>query len=53
MRRFGVGGLSDLPHMNPEQEDVIKAEVEEELQMKLEDLPKDGAVQGEAEEEKR
>lgn len=53
LRRFGVGGLSDLPHMNPEQEEEIKAEVEEELQMKLEDLPKDGAVQGEAEEEKR
>lgn len=52
LRRFGVGGLSDLPHMNPEQEEEIKAEVEEELQMKLEDLPKDGAVQGEAEEEK-
>ena len=53
LRRFGVGGLSDLPHMNPEQEEEIKAEVEEEVQMKLEDLPKDGAVQGEAEEEKR
>ena len=53
LRRFGVGGLSNLPHMNPEQEEEIKAEVEEELQMKLEDLPKDGAVQGEAEEEKR
>ena len=53
LRRFGVGGLSDLPHMNPEQEEEMKAEVEEELQMKLEDLPKDGAVQGEAEEEKR
>ena len=53
LRRFGVGGLSDLPHMTPEQEEEIKAEVEEELQMKLEDLPKDGAVQGEAEEEKR
>ena len=53
LRRLGVGGLSDLPHMNPEQEEEIKAEVEEELQMKLEDLPKDGAVQGEAEEEKR
>lgn len=53
LRRFGVGGLLDLPRMNPEQEEEIKAEVEEELQMKLEDLPKDGAVQGEAEEEKR
>ena len=53
LRRFGVGGLSDLPHMNPEQEEENKAEEEEELQMKLEDLPKDGAVQGEAEEEKR
>ena len=53
LRRFGVGGLSDLPHMNPEQEEEMKAEVEEELQMTLEDLPKDGAVQGEAEEEKR
>lgn len=39
LRRFGVGGLSDLPHMNPEQEEEIKAEVEEELQMKLSELP--------------
>lgn len=42
LRRFGVGGLSDLPHMNPEQEEEIKAEVEEELQMKLEELPGSG-----------
>ena len=53
LRRFGVGGLSDLPHMNPEQEEEIKAEVEEELQMKREGLPKDGAAQGEAEDEQR
>ena len=31
LRRFGVGGLSDLPHMNPEQEEEIKAGVAGEL----------------------
>ena len=48
LRRFGVGGLSDLPHMNPEQEEEIKAEVEEELQMKLEELPGGGPGSEEA-----
>ena len=48
LRRFGVGGLSDLPHMNPEQEEEIKAEVEEELQMKLEELPGSGPGSEEA-----
>ena len=38
MRRFGVGSTDDLPSMNPEQAEEIKAEVEEELQLKLEDL---------------
>lgn len=31
LRRFGVGSVSDLPHINPEQEAEIKAQVEEEL----------------------
>lgn len=44
LRRFGVGSTDDLPSMNPEQAEEIKAEVEEELQLKLEDL----AVQAEA-----
>ena len=52
LRRFGVGGLSDLPHMNPEQEEEIKAEVEEELQMKLSELP-DGAQSREEETERK
>ena len=38
LRRFGVGSTDDLPSMNPEQAEEIKAEVEEELQLKLEDL---------------
>lgn len=32
LRRFGVGSTTDLPTMNPEQEEEIKQEVEEELQ---------------------
>lgn len=44
LRRFGVGSTDDLPSMNPEQAEEIKAEVEEELQLKLEDL----AVQDES-----
>lgn len=35
LRRFGVGSTTDLPTMNPEQEDEIMQEVEEELQMTL------------------
>lgn len=35
LRRFGVGSTTDLPTMNPEQEEEIIQEVEEELQMKL------------------
>ena len=38
LRRFGVGSTDDLPSMKPEQAEEIKAEVEEELQLKLEDL---------------
>lgn len=34
LRRFGVGSLIDLPSMRPEQEEEIRAEVEEELQWK-------------------
>lgn len=38
MRRFGIGALSDLPDMNPAKEDEIRAEVEEELKYKLEEI---------------
>ena len=34
LRRFGVGSTDDLPSMNPEQAEEIKAEVEEELHIK-------------------
>ena len=37
LRRFGVGSVQDLPDINPEQEAEIKAQVEEELQIKLEE----------------
>ena len=37
-RRFGVGSPEDLPSMNPEQREEIKAEVEEELQLQPEEL---------------
>lgn len=33
LRRFGVSSMVDLPIMNPEQEEEIKREVQEELQM--------------------
>lgn len=39
LRRFGIGSMADLPSMNPEQEEEIIQAVEEELQMKLEELP--------------
>ena len=42
LRRCGVGSTDDLPSMNPEQAEEIKAEVEEELQLKLEDLAVNG-----------
>ena len=42
LRRFGVGSTDDLPRLNPEQAEEIKAEVEEELQLKLEDLAVNG-----------
>ena len=42
LRRFGVGSTDDLPSMNPEQAEEIQAEVEEELQLKLEDLAVNG-----------
>ena len=42
LRRFGVGSTQDLPTMNPERMEEIKAEVEEELQFKLEELEEGG-----------
>ena len=38
LRRFGVGSTEDLPSMNPEQREEIKAAVEEELQLQPEEL---------------
>ncbi len=38
LRRFGVGSPQDLPDLNPEQAEEIKTEVEEELQLKLDEL---------------
>lgn len=35
LRRFGVGSTTDLPTMNPEQEEEIRQEVEEEMQYRL------------------
>ena len=50
LRRFGVGSTDDLPTMNPERAEEIKAEVEEELQLKLEDLAAQSAAEsGESE----
>jgi len=36
LRRFGVGAATDLPAMNPEQEEEIKLAVEEELKYRME-----------------
>ena len=38
MRRFGVDSLGELPDVDPEQEALIRAEVEEELQLSVEEL---------------
>ena len=43
LRRFGIGSTNDLPGLNPEQEEEIKTQVEEELQLKLEELGEEGA----------
>lgn len=48
LRRFGVGSTQDLPTMNPERMEEIKAEVEEELQFKLEELEDGEQPAGEA-----
>ncbi|MBS4791471.1 SMC-Scp complex subunit ScpB [Clostridium sp. AM22-11AC] len=45
MRRFGIGTLSDLPNMDPEQEDEIRTAVEEELKFKLEELGSSNATE--------
>ena len=50
LRRFGVGSTEDLPSMNPEQREEIKAEVEEELQLQPEELEQ---LAREAQREKR
>lgn len=49
LRRFGVGSATDLPTMNPEQEEEIIQEVEEELQMKLNEVPEEGEEVSEGE----
>lgn len=38
LRRFGIGSMTELPGLKPEQEEEIRSQVEEELQMKLEEL---------------
>lgn len=38
LRRFGVGSTEDLPTMNPEAQEDIKLEVEEEMQLKVEEI---------------
>ncbi len=38
LRRFGIGSMTDLPGLKPEQEEEIRSQVEEELQLKLEEL---------------
>lgn len=38
LRRFGVGSTEELPSVDPEQKEEIRAEVEEELKLKLGDL---------------
>lgn len=49
LRRFGVSSMVDLPTMNPEQEEEIKQEVQEELQMRLsEQSEAEDAENGEA-----
>lgn len=39
LRRFGVGSTTDLPTMNPEQEEEIRQEVEDELKLQLTEGP--------------
>lgn len=41
LRRFGVGSTQDLPTMDPEAQEEIKMEVEEELQLKVDEVQED------------
>lgn len=47
LRRFGVGSMTDLPSLNPEQEEEIQQEVQEELQFRLgeDDIPEEKAAE--------
>ena len=45
LRRFGVGSVADLPDLGPEKEAEIKAEVEEEMQLDLEELEAAAALE--------
>lgn len=47
LRRFGVGSMTDLPSLNPEQEEEIQQEVQEELQFRLgeEAVPEEKAAE--------
>ncbi|MDO4269147.1 MAG: SMC-Scp complex subunit ScpB [Eubacteriales bacterium] len=54
LRRFGVGSTTDLPTMNPEQQEEILQEVEEELQIRLnenQDAAEAAAEEAESEEQ--
>lgn len=52
LRRFGVGSMTDLPSLNPEQEEEIQQEVQEELQFRLgeEAVPEEKAEEAAQEE---
>lgn len=41
LRRFGVGSATDLPTMNPEQEEEIFQQVQQELQLTTEDMERE------------
>lgn len=47
LRRFGVGSMTDLPSLNPEQEEEIQQEVQEELQFRLgeDNVPEEKAAE--------
>lgn len=45
LRRFGVGSTEDLPTMNPVAAEEIRNEVEEELQLKVEELGAESGIE--------
>ena len=47
LRGFGIGSTNDLPGVNREKEEEIKTQVEEELQLKLEELGEEAGRENE------